>query len=245
MRRVTTATLAAGVLALCAGRVAVAATETPIVITQPPINANLQTYTGGTNYPLGPTTITVGGIPFDLAGFSPGVGTGIIQTPAGNSSFTIPVGLANVTTVYGLINSAFGTSGLTVGSLVFTDSAGDTFTDPLKEGTNIRDHFNDGFNNSTAGILATACFPTSTCDDRLDAFQITLPPSFAGNTLVSIVLNGINASDPAGEPFVAALTAETPGTSAVPLPAALPLFATGLGALGLLGLRRKRKANAA
>jgi hypothetical protein len=29
--------------------------------------------------------------------------------------------------------------------------------------------------------------------------------------------------------------------SAVPLPAALPLFATGLGALGLLGLRRKRK----
>jgi hypothetical protein len=27
-----------------------------------------------------------------------------------------------------------------------------------------------------------------------------------------------------------------------PLPAALPLFATGLGALGLLGLRRKRRA---
>jgi hypothetical protein len=31
-------------------------------------------------------------------------------------------------------------------------------------------------------------------------------------------------------------------TNAVPLPAALPLFATGLGALGLLGWRRKRKA---
>jgi hypothetical protein len=30
-----------------------------------------------------------------------------------------------------------------------------------------------------------------------------------------------------------------------PLPAALPLFATGLGALGLLGWRRKRKAKAA
>jgi hypothetical protein len=29
-----------------------------------------------------------------------------------------------------------------------------------------------------------------------------------------------------------------------PLPAALPLFATGLGALGLLGWRRKRKAAA-
>jgi len=30
-------------------------------------------------------------------------------------------------------------------------------------------------------------------------------------------------------------------TSATPLPAALPLFATGLGALGLFGWRRKRK----
>lgn len=30
-----------------------------------------------------------------------------------------------------------------------------------------------------------------------------------------------------------------------PLPAAFPLFATGLGAMGLLGWRRKRKAQAA
>jgi hypothetical protein len=33
--------------------------------------------------------------------------------------------------------------------------------------------------------------------------------------------------------------------SQTPLPAALPLFATGLGALGLLGWRRKRKNTAA
>ena len=32
--------------------------------------------------------------------------------------------------------------------------------------------------------------------------------------------------------------------STVPLPAALPLFASGLGAMGLLGWRRKRKAQA-
>jgi hypothetical protein len=34
------------------------------------------------------------------------------------------------------------------------------------------------------------------------------------------------------------------GINATPLPAALPLFASGLGALGLLGWRRKRKAAA-
>ena len=33
--------------------------------------------------------------------------------------------------------------------------------------------------------------------------------------------------------------------SATPLPGALPLFASGLGALGVLGWRRKRKATAA
>jgi hypothetical protein len=34
-------------------------------------------------------------------------------------------------------------------------------------------------------------------------------------------------------------------TGSTPLPATLPLFATGLGALGLLGWRRKRKSQAA
>jgi hypothetical protein len=37
----------------------------------------------------------------------------------------------------------------------------------------------------------------------------------------------------------------SPGVATTPLPAALPLFATGLGAMGLLGWRRKRKSAAA
>ena len=41
------------------------------------------------------------------------------------------------------------------------------------------------------------------------------------------------------------LTGSFTPVGATPLPAALPLFATGLGALGLLGWRRKRKAAAA
>lgn len=38
------------------------------------------------------------------------------------------------------------------------------------------------------------------------------------------------------------IVSDSLSTSAVPLPVALPLFATGLGAFGLLGWRRKRKA---
>jgi hypothetical protein len=47
-----------------------------------------------------------------------------------------------------------------------------------------------------------------------------------------------------GPPTQAVLPVEGTGVAAAntPLPAALPLFATGLGALGLLGWRRRRKA---
>ena len=46
-------------------------------------------------------------------------------------------------------------------------------------------------------------------------------------------------------PTTKSITGNYTGTLVTPLPAALPLFASGLGALGLLGWRRKRKAQAA
>jgi uncharacterized protein (TIGR03118 family) len=60
---------------------------------------------------------------------------------------------------------------------------------------------------------------------------------------------GGNNGDPNTLYFTDGIDGETHGLfgaiNPVPLPAALPLFATGLGALGLLGWRRKRKAQAA
>jgi hypothetical protein len=241
MRGVTTATLAAGVLALCAG----SAVAAPVDISSY-VNANLQTYSNGTYYPTGPTTISIGGIVFDLAGY-PGGGLGAIQTcaPGCSSSlstfstgpFTISVNQPDVKTVYALINSAWGVYGDTVGSLVFKDSASDTYTDPLVEGTNIRDHNQDGYNNTATGIYGTAYYGPV----RLDAYQIALPAAFCDNTLVSVAFSCSGPCDaPYGAPFLAGLTAVT-----TPLPAALPLFVTGLGGLGLFGWRRKRKNAAA
>jgi hypothetical protein len=66
-----------------------------------------------------------------------------------------------------------------------------------------------------------------------------------GNFAVEFVRIGFGQEGPDGIPgnyFVDDLTINT--ANATPLPAALPLFATGLGAFGLLGWRRKRKAAA-
>jgi hypothetical protein len=53
--------------------------------------------------------------------------------------------------------------------------------------------------------------------------------------------DGVTANDPGTFLFNNLFL---PPNAETPLPAALPLFATGLGALGLLGWRRKKKAAA-
>jgi hypothetical protein len=60
--------------------------------------------------------------------------------------------------------------------------------------------------------------------------------------------NGVNGDSPDTLYFSDGINAETDGLfgaiAPTPIPATLPLFATGLGGLGLLGWRRKRKAQA-
>ena len=68
-------------------------------------------------------------------------------------------------------------------------------------------------------------------------------PNFTG---VADQFNALNNGNPdAGYPTAGHWTATFPTITATPLPAALPLFATGLGAMGLFGWRKKRKAAAA
>ena len=63
-----------------------------------------------------------------------------------------------------------------------------------------------------------------------------------GDVTVFNVLGAYLENDTGGN-FSSSFTL-TPEAAATPLPAGLPLFATGLGTLGLLGWRRKRRASA-
>jgi hypothetical protein len=67
-----------------------------------------------------------------------------------------------------------------------------------------------------------------------------------GTTIWNIVVNGLTIGPNPGGPMTANLTAQvSDAPGAAPLPASLLLFATGLGAIGLFGWRRKQKASAA
>jgi hypothetical protein len=65
-----------------------------------------------------------------------------------------------------------------------------------------------------------------------------------GTSIWNIVVNGLTIGPNSGGPMYANLTAQVSDPVATPLPAALLLYATGLGAMGLFGWRRKRKASA-
>ena len=77
---------------------------------------------------------------------------------------------------------------------------------------------------------------------------VNLPPTTSAHSItvdpltgdVFVALAGTDALNPC--PTSLGCIEVFAETSETPLPAALPLFATGLGVLGLLGWRRKKKA---
>ncbi len=199
------------------------------------VNADLTTYTGGTNYPQHGGPLTVAGIPFTLATIAPLSDTAVIQASDVSGvmqTYSILVGVAGVTTVYTLINSAFGTCGTNIGELNFV-GASNTFTYTLTEGSNVRDHFNGGFCNTVTSVAGTASFGGGA--DRLDMQQINLPPGFATDTLQRIDFISFGEASN-GSPFVAAVTA----LAAAPLqsipvlsPWMLILLCVALGSVGI------------
>ena len=82
------------------------------------VNTDLRTYSNGSNYPIAPTTLTVGGVPFDLVPLdSISDSLGIIQNEGSETvpeTFIIPTSVLGATTVYTLRNSAFGADGANI-----------------------------------------------------------------------------------------------------------------------------------
>lgn len=99
--------------------------------------------------------------------------------------------------------------------------------------------------NITFVSLLVALVPTdnnlSTGSYSADVF------SFAAESMryIQLVMTRCPQPDPASYAGCAIGEVAFSSVSAVPVPAALPLFASGLGALGFIGWRRKRKAAAA
>jgi hypothetical protein len=150
------------------------------------VNSDLTTYSGGSDYPQNGGSLTVNGIGFQLATLPANNHTAVIQGSTNfedTQTYVIPVNQLGVTTVYTLINSAFGSLNTDIGSLTFVGLLGETYTYTLTEGVNVRDHFNDGFVNSASNLSGTANFGPL---DRLDMQSIVLPIAFATDTLTEI-----------------------------------------------------------
>jgi len=117
----------------------------------------------------------------------------------------------------------------------------------------------NGFSHTAGNGMTSASFDLNYSLSKINLF-VTLGASyscFGSNTQCNVSLNFFNSATIAGallfdtnmNPIANALLTSDSGfdyqtgfTNPVPLPAALPLFAGGLGLLGLLGWRRKRLA---
>ena len=222
--------LSAGVL--LASIFSAQASEVPVDIGSQ-INANIATYTGGSSYPAGGTTLTIGSVDFNLASYPNTTDLGGVQlSPSGTTSVTFDVNIPNVQTIYTLINSAFGQIGGVAGRITFNGSGGTDAFD-LTEGTNIRDHYCcGGYNETATNLYGTATFGGGS--DRLDAQSFDI--SNLG-TLTSIVFAESNNGS-YGEPFLTGITAGT-AVGAVPEPSTWAMMIIGFCGLSFMAYRKK------
>jgi uncharacterized repeat protein (TIGR02543 family) len=146
-----------------------------------------------TYFPGGPVgSVTLGGIPFNIAtnaaGFQAWNGWTASGGENGTVSITMPVNDYGATDVYTLINTYWGTPSGPYTTLVFTGSGGATYTDQLFLDSDIRGWCCVGSINgtSTTNVYSEASSPINGAQGFLDMQHIVLPPVFATQTLTSI-----------------------------------------------------------
>jgi hypothetical protein len=186
--------------------------ESYTTIDLPVLNTNLITpWTDGIAYSgLFTGTQILGGIPFALStdknGNNAFFPAGNPFNKSGNIALTIQTNIVNPTTVYTLINTAYGNYGSNVGSISFYGSNNLNYTLQLVEGLNVRDHYYGGFVNSTSSPFTQNVYNVNSLGNaHLDMQTIQLPSFFQQETLTSIVFQS-NELRSNGEPFLAGVT---------------------------------------
>jgi hypothetical protein len=173
-----------------------------------------------------------GSIIFSVGQFDAGVGFVLDNT----TLMTAGLGTANATVsegTTGLITHTFTGQFFTSGALVMPTFGTINFNEAGSATSGTSDMLTFSYSGGGAGGIATLSGSFVSATDLIPL----IPPQ--GATFV-----------PEGIPFffsntnITASAVSDVDSSVVPLPAALPLFASGLVGLGLLGWRRKRKAAA-
>jgi hypothetical protein len=174
----------------------------------------------------------------DASGWAASVGS--FQTEDFSSS-TLVSGLS-VTSTVGVVNpGGFWSDVMVLGSQTTTWS----FSSPTITG------FGGNWDLSPNGAGIGIAFTVTFLDNTTQLVSVEVPNSFTGeffgfvsDTPFKSVLETGGTQGTGVETYNLDNLVFGPSTSTTPLPAALPLFATGVGALGLLGWRRKKKAAA-
>jgi hypothetical protein len=112
-----------------------------------------------------------------------------------------------------------------------------TFTETTAEAFSVS--HDDGVSLFVAGTETTTCSIASCPGDLLPTSAAQPTTAIASSVNIGPGTYDLWYAEVNGLPAVLEAT-----STATPLPAALPLFATGIGGLGLLGWRRKRKSQA-
>ncbi len=175
---------------------------------------------------------------------------GLVFNPSNNTWYYGTAGDGSTAGTFGTVSFSGTTATLTqlLSNVPAHGLTYDPFTgDIIRSSANMIEQF-----DPTTGLIVST-FTSSTSGDQFDQSAVDghghlFVASNNGNLLaIDYDITGLIGTGTSAEQFLAgSLDDIAPlsgaGSSNTPLPGALPLFATGLSALGLLGWRRKKKA---
>jgi hypothetical protein len=137
------------------------------------------------------------------------------------------------------MNGSTGQSGGMHTNTVFSFLAGKTYTLSFNYGNNIYSAGNPGSSESLAAIIGGLTVGSITEFNAIENYKLALFTFIAASNFSSAIYLNASGSDDTDN---GGLILDNVSLSVVPVPAALPLLAAGLGVLGFAGRRRRAKA---